>query len=645
MKFVLIIAVLWLCLILGVSPGLANSATTVTDSRTAHFGVSEKLGLGHASPLPRGFRRTYVKEPSPRPADHLEFDGLSLRSQNHVVHKLQFDHSPWNWAHDTLCVVVGFQDHWTPSDYYAFMPNGYKAEPNQAVAFIATRKIVFTKHFDPQATQPMRSINHPSYTVYQLGRFIVLSQADQRRWFFETSPDDGVWRLHAIERIQQPKQRTVLHYQDNQVVRIEYPNGKFAKVLYKKNLPSQIDTPFGESIRFTRDDSGFIKNIEVYRQIKRRGKYKKLLLVKYQYQRDAEGRIVSFVAPYGQTYHAFYDVEEKQDQGLATMTYTTVLQRESDGLWIARRDHRNEVGNWTVKRLRGGRDQPISWSKPDSIHHIISQNKRWSTTAFQGKHDSRPTTVVPDKLGNPTSRLTPSGQMIRKTYNPMGLPDRITTVQGITSRRYNHFGQLIQQINPDRQATNFEYDEHARLINSVFANGDIARYLYDEKGLLQSSTINNETYQYKFDEWGRLTEMQYPDGLRYRWSFDKQGRCISQKRYIPKRDGTYREVLFTYQYDSDRLLETKYQDYRSSPITRRWVYDKNGRLSRLIHANKQTIIYRYNNNGWLIRIFDPKTTSHLYTYHNNGQLKKHETYKGQRRVDQNHYNERGRLIE
>ncbi len=138
--------------------------------------VAVSLCAGSQAALPPGYEIPFVYPPSASPNDTADFDGLELAEKNRVRHLLQFDRSTMNWAGNALRIAVGYQDHWTPSDYYALLPNGYQAEPNRAVAFISTQKIRFGKSFEPNADEVMRSVNRPEYTLYRDGAYIVLSK-------------------------------------------------------------------------------------------------------------------------------------------------------------------------------------------------------------------------------------------------------------------------------------------------------------------------------------------------------------------------------------------------------------------------------------------------------------------------------------
>ena len=119
-------------------------------------GMSGALAQGN---LPPGIAVPALGAPAPDPTQVLLFDGIELIEKGRSRHFIQLDRFPFHWADETLRIAVGYQEQWTPGDYYALLPSGYDQEPNRAIAFIATEKIRFDKAFDPGADAAFRSVN------------------------------------------------------------------------------------------------------------------------------------------------------------------------------------------------------------------------------------------------------------------------------------------------------------------------------------------------------------------------------------------------------------------------------------------------------------------------------------------------------
>lgn len=589
-------------------------------------GVSPyEAAFGQTAPLPKGYQ--VPNWPSPRiptPWDQLHFE-LQLGERNRVLDILDFDRSPLKWADKTLRISVGNQDQWTPGDYYAFLPNGYEARPHQAAAFLAMVKITFPKRFDFQTDKVVRSTNRPIYTCYREGPYIVLAKGDERRWYFESSATEGVWRLKQMELIKHPGQFTKLTYEGRLVTQIEYPNGEIVTIRNEKELPVQIDTPFGESIRITRDAGGFITDIVVVHVEKRRGKNLETVAARYKYERDAEGRIVSFVSPNGTQYTITYEASEKQENGQKHEIYLETIYRERDGLYRSRRDEIIGVQEWLVDYSRGRRGVKPQSNDPEKQYRIEAINHRWLVTSKKTDAASPPTTYEPDKLGNPVAELDPGKGITRRKYNELGLPFFIDSPEGRIEKSYNNFGEVTRLIHPDGQVTSYQYDSDARLTDVIAPDGQVTHYTYDDRGFPATASVGDHVYHFTFDDWGRLTAMSQDNGHYYDYFYDDLGRLTGQSLV---KDSFFTEWC-EFTYDGDRLVESQWQTKGGNSTRQRFRYDRQGVITAIDYSNRTQMRFLYNNLGWLVKKLNPQATSNLYQYRDDGKLAEERVYEGQ----------------
>jgi RHS repeat-associated protein len=110
------------------------------------------------------------------------------------------------------------------------------------------------------------------------------------------------------------------------------------------------------------------------------------------------------------------------------------------------------------------------------------------------------------------------------TYNSQHRPLTYTDAAGqTTTYTYNGAGQATQVTNPLGQTTRYEYDGLGYLTRIVNANGlTAASFTYDAFGRVATSTDSEaHTIGFAHDAMDRLTQVTYPDGTSYAYTWDK----------------------------------------------------------------------------------------------------------------------------
>ena len=307
--------------------------------------------------VPPGHSLPELNVPDVRPGLRDRTGGLKLAERNKVFHFVQLDHSPLGWADQTLRIAVGFQEYWTPGDYYAFFPNGTETEPGIAIAFFSTIRVKFGRPFKNDTDGTLRSINHPSYTLRQEEEYVVVTKGDDRRWYFR-SPDGGeTWRLEKLELIRHPGMFTTLVYEDGYVVEIRFPNDEVAKVAYRFGLPYIIETPFGERVEIERGQKGFISRISIHRILDGSDEVNPNDSITFRYERDSEGKITRFVNDFDQEYQVQYLREEVVEDQTPRVIYNSIVQHNASNTIYARRHEARSSGEWIfTDRIASGED-------------------------------------------------------------------------------------------------------------------------------------------------------------------------------------------------------------------------------------------------------------------------------------------------
>ena len=136
--------------------------------------------------------------------------------------------------------------------------------------------------------------------------------------------------------------------------------------------------------------------------------------------------------------------------------------------------------------------------------------------------------------------------------------------QGQLWQRYTYDGASRQPATITDalgQVARFEYDERGQLIGTLSPGGAHHHYSYDSWGRLIRHELPNGALEFtKYDQWGRVTESRAVDGTSSTFAYDSQGRSASR---------TERNVSYANRYDDKgRLFEVQ----RANKPWLRWRY-------------------------------------------------------------------------
>ncbi|QKO12532.1 putative deoxyribonuclease RhsA [Dickeya solani] len=252
---------------------------------------------------------------------------------------------------------------------------------------------------------------------------------------------------------------------------------------------------------------------------------------------------------------------------------------------------------------------------------------------------------VYDAEGNPKRLTGPDASEVRFTWNRYGLLTQVSDAAGDTQARlqYDHRQRLLsatdaesrtqqlrydrqdrvvqwqradgarfrlgyrraswtlpeQLIRPDDKEEQRQYDRHNNLLSYVDGNGALWRQTFGPFDLLTARTdAEGRTWHYEYDkESQQLTTVIAPDGSRWQWWLDADGRVIRE------RDMAGTETH--YDYDEDGLC---IRVHNGEGDTRHFLYDARGLLLRET-APDDTLHYRYDAVGRLTEV--SSSTAHV----------------------------------
>jgi RHS repeat-associated protein len=140
--------------------------------------------------------------------------------------------------------------------------------------------------------------------------------------------------------------------------------------------------------------------------------------------------------------------------------------------------------------------------------------------------DSTTTTFAYDSRGRRTSVTDQNGKITTYAYDDA---DRLTSVtdaaNNVTTYGYDTESNLTSIKDANNHTTSFTYDAFGRVNKTTFPSGYIETYGYDAVGNLTSKTDRkNQLLTYTYDQLNRLAQKSYPDTTTVNYTFDLDSR-------------------------------------------------------------------------------------------------------------------------
>ena len=151
--------------------------------------------------------------------------------------------------------------------------------------------------------------------------------------------------------------------------------------------------------------------------------------------------------------------------------------------------------------------------------------------------DSTTTTFAYDYRGRRTNVTDQNGKATSYTYDDA---DRLLTVtdaaNNVTTYGYDTENNLTSIKDANNNTTSFTYDAFGRVTKTTFPSGYIETYGYDAVGNLTSKTDRkNQLITYTYDQLNRLTQKSYPDTTAMNYTYDNDSRLTQ----VADSTGTY----------------------------------------------------------------------------------------------------------
>ncbi len=180
------------------------------------------------------------------------------------------------------------------------------------------------------------------------------------------------------------------------------------------------------------------------------------------------------------------------------------------------------VGNWSVRRMRRGREIRYEYSAAGDLTATISPDGKRSTIEY-------------DKRGRPVS-VTEGGLTRSMEYNSAGRITVLTNENGSQSTfRYDPVDRLTEQRGFDGRTQRYHYDLTGKLTQSE-DEGLITLWHYDASDRITHRTVNGDpAEQWQYDEHGWLTTLSHTsEGHRVsvHYGYDDKGRLTDERQTV-----------------------------------------------------------------------------------------------------------------
>ncbi|WP_372238436.1 RHS repeat-associated core domain-containing protein [Pseudomonas sp. R1-43-08] len=186
----------------------------------------------------------------------------------------------------------------------------------------------------------------------------------------------------------------------------------------------------------------------------------------------------------------------------------------------------------------------------------------------------------------------------------------------------NDQGDVIRQIDPDGNATDYSYDKQGQLTGVWYPDNSCHRLVWNERGqLVEEQLPNGGIKRYRYDDLGRQVAREDEQGALTQYQWDAVGRLA--RLVLP--DGATRE--FSYNPYGKIIAERDELGH----VTRYEYADGLHLISRRINADGTQVKYRYDNARLLLTAIENEVgETYQLDYHPNGLIQQETGFDGQR---------------
>ena len=203
----------------------------------------------------------------------------------------------------------------------------------------------------------------------------------------------------------------------------------------------------------------------------------------------------------------------------------------------------------------------------------------------------------------------------------------------ITAFEYDSNRNMTKVTLPDSSAHVFVYNAYGQVSRHTLPGGAYNRSMYDSNGYLTKRIADEGgldiTEQVQYDAVGNVTEVISPESNKT-WYYYDRGSVLTKKVLILDNADTSKQYATTYWYNASGLTaskKTEHKDQDGTSLTpaeylETYLYDLQGRVTlesaQMDATNSVTRRYLYNGEGSLSKQTNPNGTAESYVYDERG---------------------------
>ena len=297
---------------------------------------------------------------------------------------------------------------------------------------------------------------------------------------------------------------------------------------------------------------------------------------------------------------------------------STSLSYELDGqLREVRREGRPQAGKRSLQQYEYNARGQITGIVDGNRNQISYDVDNWGRITGIRFADDVKEGYEYTPAGQVSRAVDGNGNSVQYHYNSFGkVSERIDQLGYKESFRYDEEGNLALHIDRDgrrlqRVCNVFGKPVYEKATDAEGKNPSISTWHYDSLGRLSRAVGDGHSYEYVYNEQGRLKEKRSSGKRLISYAYDKAGQVTEIKDPAG--------VCTRYEYD---LLGRRSRIYNDSGLEVRYGYDALNRIKDIHYGNGVTTSYAYDGDGNLssleTRTADQTLLSFTYQYDGNG---------------------------
>lgn len=215
---------------------------------------------------------------------------------------------------------------------------------------------------------------------------------------------------------------------------------------------------------------------------------------------------------------------------------------------------------------------------------------------------------IRDERNNILVRRTPDGGEEKREWVNNQLVAQIDPLGNRTEFTRNDWGQIVEVKRPDGAVYRYDYDEQGQLLGWIDPLGNAWRYTRNALGQVESARDPEGcAWHYAWNEQGLLAAATAPDGSVQRYVYDRRGLL---ERLVPDR-----APPASFFYDSQDRMTERHIAHESGTQIRRWEYHGSRTTpATVIYEDGTSTRFSYDIEGNLTAVQDALGQTHLLRY-------------------------------